>query len=140
MPISGRCYCGAVKVHTPDAPQTIAYCHCSDCRRVSGAPVSALACFKPQSLQWSSDLGPGVSHHPEVRRWFCTECGSPLAATYTYLPDQVYVPIGLFDDADTLAPQSHSHAGSQLPWLHLNDDLPRAVASGRDRLNEAHHG
>ncbi len=135
--LTGQCYCGAVRVKASAAPFTTAYCHCSDCRRISGAPVSALAAFAPDSLLWTPALGVGVSHSAGVRRWFCTSCGSPLVARYEYLPDQSYVPIGLFDDASSLAPQSHSHAGSALSWLHLRDDLPKSTGSGRGRLNDA---
>ena len=57
-------------------------------------------------------------------------------ATYDYLPDQTYVPLGVLDQADTLAPQLHCHADSALPWLHIDDDLPRSAASGRDTLRD----
>ena len=136
-PLHGRCYCGAVHVTARSQPLTGAYCHCSDCRRLSGAPVSAFAAFAPEQLDWSPALQEGVSHSEGVRRWFCQACGTQLAAHYAYLPDQVYLPIGLFEDAATLVPESHSHAGSRLPWLHLSDDLPRAEASNRDRWTEA---
>jgi hypothetical protein len=68
---------------------------------------------------------------------FCPKCGSPLAASYDYLPGQTYVPIGVLDQADQFAPEQHSHADSALPWLHITDDLPRFSASGRGRLNAA---
>ncbi|WP_084066119.1 GFA family protein [Marivita hallyeonensis] len=135
--MTGRCYCGAVTFSTTRPPQTVAYCHCNDCRRVSGAPVSALAAFAKNDLVWSPELGAGVSHNEGVKRWFCQSCGSPLAAWYAYLPDQIYVPVGLFDNASELAPESHSHGGSQLAWLHMSDDLPRSEGSNRDALSEA---
>lgn len=135
--LTGRCYCGAVRFRAATQPLTTAYCHCNDCRRVSGAPVSAFACFAPSAVTWTPGIGSGVSHAPGVRRWYCTSCGSPLAATYDYLPDQVYVPVGLFDDIDALAPAGHSHFGSRVSWLHLEDDLPRSDGSGRERLNRA---
>ena len=77
-------------------PATVTYCHCKDCRRVSGAPVSALAAFTSDALTWEPELGPAIEINEGVRRWFCGSCGSPLAAQYSYLPDQVYVPVGLF--------------------------------------------
>ena len=134
--LSGQCYCGAVRVEASAAPITVAYCHCTDCRRLSGAPVSAFAAFGPGDLIWTPALGAGRSHAPGVRRWFCEACGSPLAATYDYLPGQLYVPVGRFDQVDALPPRSHSHAGCQVPWLHLIVDLPRSRASGRDLLND----
>ncbi|MGX9356874.1 GFA family protein [Roseobacteraceae bacterium S113] len=134
--LKGRCYCGAVQVEASAAPITVAYCHCSDCRRLSGAPVGAFAAFA-HGLHFEPPLGAGFSMSEGVRRWFCQACGTPLAATYAYLPGQTYVPVGVFDAPEALAPEGHSHAASQLPWLHLADDLPRDAASARDRLNEA---
>jgi len=59
-----------------------------------------------------------------------------LLAHFSYIPDQVFLPIGLINEAATLTPDLHAHAGSALPWLHLDDGLPRHAASSRDALNE----
>ncbi len=74
---------------------------------------------------------------PGVERWTCPTCHAPLAAAFDYLPDQIYVPVGIIDQAETLVPEMHSHADSALPWLHIADDLPRADASAREALNRA---
>lgn len=55
-------------------------------------------------------------------------------ATFDYLDGQVYVPVGLLDNADALEPSLHTHCGSQLPWLSITDDLPRVQGSGRKCL------
>ncbi|MDO6478464.1 GFA family protein [Shimia thalassica] len=135
--ITGRCYCGAVSFTSPTGPLTVAYCHCSDCRRWTGAPAAAFAAFDVKELKTSPTQGQGVSHHPGVTRWNCQNCGSPLMATFDYLPDQVYVPLGLIDQADNLPPRIHCHAESAFSWLHISDDLERAKASGRETLNAA---
>ncbi|WP_299968343.1 GFA family protein [uncultured Roseobacter sp.] len=120
-------------------PQTVSYCHCSDCRRLSGAPVAAFAAFDPSVVTFAPALGPPVSHVEGVERWFCTACGTQLAACYAYLPGQLYVPLGLLDQAAELPPCLHSHHASRLPWLHLTDDLPRQGASARASLNLENH-
>ncbi|MDX8347038.1 GFA family protein [Cognatiyoonia sp. IB215446] len=135
--LTGRCYCGALHVGTKASPQTVAYCHCSDCRRLSGAPVAAFAAFDPAHVVITPRWPDAKSHAKGVKRWFCPECGTQLGATYDYLPDQVYMPVGLFDQADRLQPQLHSHADSALPWLHIDDGLPRNAASSRASLTMA---
>ncbi len=134
-PITGRCYCGACRVCAAAPPLAVAYCHCSDCRRLTGAPVAAFAAFAPDGFDILPQWPEKASFAAGVDRWACPACGSALAATYDYLPGQVYVPIGILDQAADFAPQSHSHAGNALPWLHIHDDLPRNEASGRDLLN-----
>ncbi|ABD53781.1 GFA family protein [Jannaschia sp. CCS1] len=133
--MTGRCYCGRARLTASALPQTVTYCHCSDCRRLSGAPVAAFAAFARDQVNLA-DFGPAKSVTPGVNRWFCTECGTQLAATYDYLPDQVYVPIGLLDQAADLPAEGHGHTDSALPWLHIEDDLPRDATSARDRLQE----
>lgn len=138
-PIVGRCYCGATTLIAFTWPQVISYCHCSDCRRWSGAPVAAFAAFAPKKLSFKPGLGRPISVASGVKRWSCSSCGSPLAAEFDYLPGQIYVPIGILDQAAELAPQLHSHAEACLPWLHIADDLPRVAQSSRQTLL-AHDG
>lgn len=76
-------------------------------------------------------LGTPLEHTPGVQRWSCETCGSPLAAWFDYLPDQIYVPVGLFDQIEALAPKLHSHAENAPHWLHIDDDLPRQTGSAR---------
>jgi len=80
--------------------------------------------------------GEGKSVVPGVRRWNCDTCGSPMAATFDYLPGQVYVPLGVVDQAEELSPEIHCHFDSALSWLHLEDGLPREGASARASLRE----
>lgn len=58
-------------------------------------------------------------------------------ARFDYLPDQVYVPLGVLDQAEKLPPRLHCHAGSCFSWLKIEDGLERAERSGRAKLNEA---
>jgi hypothetical protein len=133
--ITGRCYCGASKLHATLCPTAIGYCHCTDCRRVTGAPVAAFAAFATSAVTFLPNEGRAVHVNPGVTRSFCETCGSPLSGRYDYLPDTVYVPLGLLDQADGFSPELHAHYGSKLAWLHLDDDLERHSGSARSRLN-----
>ncbi len=75
--------------------------------------------------------------NPGVKRTFCSSCGSPLTGRYDYLPDQVYVPVGLLDQANEFPPSVHAHEGGRLKWLHIDDDLERLGTSARETLNIA---
>lgn len=132
--LSARCYCGASRLEAND-PLTVAYCHCADCKRWTGGPVGAFAAFAPDDLTIAPAWCLPVSLVEGVERWNCPKCHSPLAARFAYLPDQIYVPLGLFEDAEKLPPQIHCHGDSQISWLHLTDDLPRTGGSGRAALN-----
>lgn len=136
LPITGRCYCGAISIYAAGPPLMVTYCHCADCRRATGAPVAAFAAFAEGDVKFEPDDGRRSDVSPGVARSFCTRCGSPIAGRYEYLQGQVHVAIGLLDQADTLAPEHHAHDSSSLPWLHIDDDLPRDAASAREKLNK----
>ncbi len=135
--ITGRCYCGATTIKAAGKPRTVAYCHCADCRRVSGAPVAAFAAFDEGAVTFSPTEGRKVAVNPGVERTFCPSCGSPIAGRYDYLPGQVFVSLGILDQADGLAPELHAHAAERLKWLHIDDDLERVGASSREQLAQS---
>ncbi len=136
--LSGRCYCGAVTLEFDTPPETVAYCHCADCKRWTGSPLPAFAAFAKDALTATSDMPEPFSTVQGVRRWICKVCGSPLAAAFDYLPNQIYVPIGVLDQAGSLAPQLHCHAENEIEWLHLHDGLPRTEGSARAELRTKH--
>jgi hypothetical protein len=47
----GRCHCGAVRYSMPAEAIHQALCHCSDCRRHSGAPAVAWGLVKREDLK-----------------------------------------------------------------------------------------
>lgn len=134
---TGRCYCGNVTIRAMAAPEVVAYCHCSDCRRWTGAPVAAFAAFSEDAVTLDPDCDPPLCAAAGVERWFCPRCGSPLAARFDYLPGQVYVPLGLLDRAAELPPTLQSHAEAAPPWLHLGSGATPVKGSARAELGGA---
>lgn len=133
----GRCYCGAVHLTATCKPKTVAVCHCIDCKRVTGAALAAFAAFSPDTVAFTPSLTDGIEVVPGVKRWFCSTCGSPLAATFDYLPGQIYVPIGILDNADDLAPNVQCYSNSALPWIASLSCVPSYDDSASTILNQA---
>lgn len=134
--VTGRCYCGAIHFEATAAPTAVAYCHCTDCRRVTGSPVAAFAAFDEADLIFTPNEGRAVTVNPGVRRTFCGTCGSPLTGRYEYLPGSVYVPLGLLDQAEDYPPTLHAHHGNRLSWLKIEDELEREAGSARESLTD----
>ena len=134
--LTGRCYCGAITIKATKKPQTIAYCHCADCRRWTSAPVTAFAAFDEDAVEFTPNDGQTVSINPGVSRTFCPNCGTPLTGRYDYLPGQVYIGVSVFDQGDDLAPKIHTHESARLKWLHIEDDIERVSATGRSELSK----
>ena len=133
---TGRCYCGAIEFSSTQLPKMVSYCHCTDCRRATGGPVAAFAAFDENAISFSPDEGRKISANPGVTRSFCATCGSSLTGRYDYLPGQVYISLGIIDQAGDLAPEIHTHDTERLPWLHIDDDLERVATSARSQLND----
>ncbi len=134
---TGRCYCGGVALSAQEAPQTVAYCHCTDCRRITGAPVAAFAAFSENAVQALPAWPASKFFASGVTRWSCPDCSSPLAAAFDYLPGQLYIPLGLIDQAAELPPELHAHEGCRLPWLQIADNILRIGGSSRTALRAA---
>lgn len=132
---TGQCYCGETRFTASESPSVVTYCHCADCRRVTGAPVAAFAAFRTEALTFTPDARTFVTVNKGVTRGFCGTCGSPMTGEYNYLLDQTYIALGLIDQANDLPPGLHAQTHGQLRWLHINDDLDRFQNSARTRLN-----
>ncbi len=126
--ITGGCLCGEISFEYTDSPGPAAYCHCTDCRRITGSafnisvPVS-LAFFEivsgsPKAFTKRADSG------HELTRYFCGDCGSPIYVSSPRHPEIVYVKAGAFDDPDLVKPSHQSWTGSVVAWSKIDDDLP----------------
>ncbi len=85
-PHTGGCRCGAVRLEASAEPHHISYCHCGDCRRASGAPVSAFVGFMADQVALTGKSLKSYRNGP-VERSFCGICGSPIAYTDKRLDD-----------------------------------------------------
>ena len=132
MKAEGGCLCGAVRYRFDAEPFGAGYCHCSMCRKSSGAPVIAAASVPRAAMEivrGEAELRRYQSS-AEVTRVFCATCGGQLFFDISDEPDSVDFWIGSLDDPDAVPPTFHIYAGDQVKWLDIHDDLPR-YAAGR---------
>ncbi|MEO8427146.1 MAG: GFA family protein [Verrucomicrobiota bacterium] len=121
--ISGGCLCGSVRYEATGAPDNITHCHCSDCRRSSGAPFVTWASFRRGSFRF-------ITRQPREMRWgerlrsFCPDCGTPLTFMTEPRADEVDVTVCSFDNPASVKPADHTWTEDRLPWIRLADDLP----------------
>lgn len=120
----GGCRCGAVRFEASAEPLSVGYCHCSDCRRATGAPVSAFVGFPDDAASVSGDTL-GVYENGAVSRSFCTACGSPIAYVDQRLTGHIYFMLGAMDVPANYKPTRHAYVREQLPFVHMTDGLER---------------
>jgi len=139
---SGACFCGEVKVACAGEPRSVSYCHCSICRRLSGAPFSCQALFSAEQVVLEVEPGSGlqsVRTSKGVERSRCASCLSPVQATL-FGGKLVALPLGLLTDwrgsaqtegsedaaakaKDALRPRHHLYYGSRV--MDVRDGLPK---------------
>jgi hypothetical protein len=123
--IEGGCFCGAVRYRITGQPAHVTNCHCSMCRRTSGAPFVAWAVVKKPNFAFTEGEPARLDSSSEGRRSFCGRCGTPLTCELSAQPELVDVTVCSMDDPAPLRPKDHIWTDSRVPWVSLDDDLPR---------------
>jgi hypothetical protein len=121
----GGCRCGAVAFRARAEPTVVVYCHCRDCRRSSGAPISLWVGYRSERVELTRGEPTLYESSPGVRRSFCGTCGSPISFEDKRLAGETYLPGGVFDDPEAFEPEAHDWASRRLRWFDVPDGLPR---------------
>jgi hypothetical protein len=112
-------------VRTTGSPSFVVYCHCRDCRRSSGAPVSLFAGYRTEQVELPGGRPKGYESSPGVHRSFCGTCGTPISFEDERLPGEIYLPVGIFDDPEAFEPEEHEWWSLRPRWFDVRDGLPR---------------
>ncbi len=124
--LAGACLCGAVRYLVADEFRYALNCHCSNCRRATGAAFKPFAGIERGKLRIVAGdehlllFGDESSAH-DVR---CARCGSFL---YSVVREGAFahVALGTLVDGPSIRPTAHIFVGSKAPWFTITDDLPQ---------------
>jgi hypothetical protein len=120
----GQCHCGAVRYEMPVQTLHRAICHCSDCRRHSGAPMVAWGLVDRDGLQIEGDTKEYASSE-NGRRHFCPNCGTSLFYTNeAAFPGKVDVQIATLDDPDAVPPEAQIQTAERIHWMDRLSEIP----------------
>lgn len=123
--LMGQCRCRAVTYEVADAFAYALNCHCSNCRRATGAAFKPLAGIRIDDITITEGadhvMAVGDAAQPYVH---CGKCGSLL---YAVVRDGAYahVTMGTLVDTPSIRPTHHIFVGSKAPWFEITDDLPQ---------------
>ena len=129
--ITGGCLCGGVRYEVRGPFLRASHCHCSRCRRHSGAAVSTQGRVRRQDFQLLAGEGLVRVFRPEggAVKAFCSVCGSSLFGGTWPEGDEVSIRLGTVDGDPGIRPQYHTHVESKAVWEEILDDLPRYPGS-----------
>ena len=125
MSIKGSCLCGDVTYEVSAPLQVIGNCHCSRCTKAHGAAFATWGIINPGDFRWTAgeDCVQGYESSPGHTRYFCGNCGAPLAASHD--GDVGEVAVGTLDGDPGARPSVHIFVGSKAPWHEIADSLPQ---------------
>jgi hypothetical protein len=127
--MTGGCLCGAVRYRV-NAPMTgVIACHCTHCRRVSGAGSSHNVPVATDALEVTAGAPKRyvdtAASGNRLFRFFCADCGSSLWSQREKMPGMVTLKAGTLDDASGLQLVMNIWTDSALPWMHVDPALER---------------
>jgi hypothetical protein len=129
--LEGGCLCGAIRYAIADVYDS-AYCHCSICRRTSGAPAVVWANLRSRDFRLTKGE---PTRFPSSERWlrfFCGICGSPIFQRTANPPedgsDLVCILAPTLDDPEAVRPTAHIWCASKLSYFDDRGSLPRFPA------------
>lgn len=127
--ITGGCLCGAIRYEASVPLTDVHYCHCRMCQKAFGNLFGVFGSVPRAALRFTAGSPKLYPSSPFAERGFCAACGTPL--TFRYLKsDWIAVSIGSLDRPEAVRPEIHWGIESQVPWLAINDDLPRKPIEG----------
>jgi len=125
MIFSGGCLCGAIRYESIQKTTEAGYCHCSICRKSTGAPVVAFASFPEKAFTYIKGKPSIYSSSSSGHREFCHKCGTQLCYRETKNTETVDINSGTLDDPEMVKPEFHIYTNNAVSWLKIEDGLPR---------------
>lgn len=139
---NGSCLCGQIRFAVSAPLPSLYQCHCSYCRRQSGAGGNAATLVPQMQFQWLSGESAIQCWSDEsgFRSDFCGHCGSPV-------PNEIsaggywWIPVGLLDETGDARVVADLFVGSRAHWdeAYSNaqfDQMPDSVDALVALLNE----
>ena len=124
--LSGKCLCGNISFTADTDIQNCYNCHCSDCRRASGAAYQTLVFIDKSALKISGT--PKVFAHAAdsgsvMEKHFCPDCGSQMFGHNQSRPDRMSIRAGVLDQSEWVKPSANLFLASKIGSTPTDPDL-----------------
>lgn len=127
LPITGGCYCGAVRYTASAPPLGARSCWCGFCQSIGAGsatvnvffPVSAVTITGPlQTFERTADSGNTLTNG------FCPTCGTQVMGFAAVRPGAILLRAGTLDDPGLIAPQATIWTSAAPHWAPIDPALP----------------
>ncbi|OQK18573.1 aldehyde-activating protein [Methyloprofundus sedimenti] len=127
---SGSCLCGKVKYTVATHIDAFYFCHCEQCRKITGSAFASNILTKSAEVNWISGFEwlkrfdyPGERIFTKV---FCTHCGSGMP----YLNKQanaLVIPADSLDHAPNIKPNHNIFWADKASWYESGIAAPKCA-------------
>ncbi|WP_027158159.1 GFA family protein [Methylobacter luteus] len=126
--VTGSCLCEKVRYSITSEFQQFYFCHCKQCRKVTGSAFAANIQAKPAEITW-------ISGAQYVKRFdylgerlftkvFCVECGSGLPFL-NKSGTKLFIPAGSLDSKPCILPGHNIFWDDRSSWYEAGLSAPR---------------
>ena len=123
--MTGGCACGAIRYRIAGELVECGYCHCTICRRSSGAPVLVFATVANAAFVVETGTLKTRRSSDHGERLFCADCGAQIAMRVDEHPATVDVTVASLDRPEAVAPDFHIYFENRIGWFDTADVLVR---------------
>ena len=129
MPLTGKCYCGALHYAAEGAPVLKAQCHCRECQYITGGGPNYFMLMPVGGFTYSKGA-PKSFTRPDldtpVTREFCADCGTHIRTVLPAGREQYVLKVGTLDDPATGygGPAIAIYTCDRQPFHLIPDGLP----------------
>jgi len=117
--LTGSCLCGSVKYSLHTEPQMVLNCHCSTCKKNTGAVFETILVVDEAGFQINEgeELLTCFEISRKARKHFCSQCGTPIYNRHRLARGKAIVHLGSLDEPTAVTPSVNLHAAGMLKWV-----------------------
>ncbi len=115
--IEGGCFCGSVRYRLEPSKYPSANCHCSMCRRISGAAFVSWMAIPVPCFEYTKGEPKKLISSSHGTRYFCQECGTPLVCVLDEDHKNIYITICSLDQPQDFKPKGDFYVEDMLDWV-----------------------
>jgi hypothetical protein len=123
MGARGACNCGSVAFEIDADVTDVFVCHCSICRRLTGANGIAVVLSDNSAFRWlrgAENIATWKKPDADWQAWFCRVCGSTLPGAND--GSRMFIPAGLISEGgEKLRVAHHIWIDSKAAWDEIGD-------------------
>lgn len=123
--LEGGCHCGEIRYQVLGDAITHALCHCTDCRRCSGAPMVGWTMYPASAVKVTKGKAKIYTSSKNARRHFCDNCGTGLFyVNEVILPGIIDIQSATYDNPEAVPAKAHIQVAERIGWMKTAHELP----------------